>query len=100
MMMSGFGVAKRDIPEYMRWGTWVSYLRFALEGYVVSIYGDREKMDCAKMYCHFQTPEKFLREIDMDGAIFWVDVLGLAIILVFLRSIAYFMLRWRLLSQR
>lgn len=47
MMFAGFGVSLRDMPGYLKWGTYVSYLRYGLEGYVGSIYGrNRTTLGC------------------------------------------------------
>lgn len=68
---------------------------------MISIYGyDRAKLDCNAMYCHFKNPEKFLQEMSMADANFWVDAAALAGIFIGLRIIAYFVLRWRLHSIR
>ncbi|EZA48482.1 ATP-binding cassette sub-family G member [Ooceraea biroi] len=32
MMFSGFGILLRDLPSYLKWGSYVSYLRYGLEG--------------------------------------------------------------------
>lgn len=49
MMFAGFGVSLRDMPAYLQWGTYVSYLRFGLEGYVGSIYGlNRRTLACTE----------------------------------------------------
>ncbi|OAD59625.1 ATP-binding cassette sub-family G member 4 [Eufriesea mexicana] len=32
MMFAGFGVSLRDIPIYLKWGTYISFLRYGLEG--------------------------------------------------------------------
>ncbi|KAJ9595314.1 hypothetical protein L9F63_027301, partial [Diploptera punctata] len=39
MMFAGYGVNLRDMPKYLKWGTYISYLRYGLEGYVSAIYG-------------------------------------------------------------
>lgn len=38
-MFAGFGVSLRDLPNYLKWGSYVSYLRYGLEGYIyIHIY--------------------------------------------------------------
>lgn len=56
MMFAGFGVTLKDLPSYLKWGSHVSYLRYALEGYVGAIYGEnRATMDCdLAPYCHYK----------------------------------------------
>lgn len=68
---------------------------------MIAVYGmDREKLECNEIYCHYRSPQKFLKEMSMADANFWVDVAALAGIFVGLRIIAYFVLRWRLHSIR
>lgn len=102
MMFAGFGVTLRDLPMYLYWGSYISYLRYGLEGYVGAIYGlDRETMFCPEdKYCHYKYPEQFLEEIAMRGDQFWNDIIALVIILFFLRILAYVLLKWKLTSVR
>ncbi|KAI4463325.1 abc transporter g family member 28 [Holotrichia oblita] len=102
MMFAGFGVTLRDLPVYLYWGSYVSYLRYGLEGYVGAIYGlDRETMFCPEdKYCHYKYPEQFLEEIAMRGDQFWNDIIALIIILFFLRILSYVLLKWKLTSLR
>ncbi|XP_067010061.1 ATP-binding cassette sub-family G member 4 isoform X2 [Anabrus simplex] len=101
MMFAGFGVSLRDLPGYLRWGSYISYLRYGLEGYVGAIYGmDRPQLGCAEKYCHYKYPTKFLKEIAMRGDQFWNDMLALGLIFLMLRVAAYFLLRWKLVAVR
>jgi hypothetical protein len=55
MMFAGFGVTIRDLPEYLKWGSNFSYLRYGLEGIVSALYGDRGVLSCTKeIYCHYK----------------------------------------------
>lgn len=55
MMFAGFGVTLRDLPEYMKWGSHVSFMRYGLEGFVGAIYGEgRKTLDCNAIYCHYR----------------------------------------------
>ncbi|XP_012280877.1 ATP-binding cassette sub-family G member 1 [Orussus abietinus] len=101
MMFAGFGVTLRDLPSYMKWGSYLSYLRYGLEGYIGAIYGlNRPTLICRAGYCHYKYPHKFLAEIAMQGDQFWNDVIALCTILVVTRTFAYFLLRWKLMSSR
>lgn len=117
ILFSGFFVNFDTIPGYLQWVTYVSYVRYGFEGMVhserfpsipnlksilfagamVAIYGmDREKLQCNQIYCHYRSPKKFLEEMSMDNALFWVDAVALVGIFFALRIIAYFVLRWKL----
>jgi len=68
---------------------------------MVAVYGmEREKLKCSEMYCHFRSPKKFLEEMSMDNAEYWIDALALIGIFIGLRIIAYFVLRWKVHSIR
>lgn len=55
MMFAGFGVTLRDMPPYLKWGSYISYLRYGLEGYVGALYGDRAQLKCEMAdYCHYR----------------------------------------------
>lgn len=55
MMFAGFGVTLRDLPNYMKWGSHVSFMRYGLEGFVGAIYGEgRKTLDCNAIYCHYR----------------------------------------------
>ncbi|XP_041631733.1 ATP-binding cassette sub-family G member 4 isoform X2 [Drosophila kikkawai] len=97
ILFSGFFVNFDTIPGYLQWVTYVSYVRYGFEGAMVAIYGmDRAKMQCNQMYCHYRVPKKFLEEMSMDNALFWVDAVALIGIFFALRIVAYFVLRWKL----
>ncbi|KAG5340176.1 ABCG4 protein, partial [Acromyrmex heyeri] len=104
MMFAGFGVSLRDLPSYLKWGSYISYLRYGLEGFVGAIYGlDRPTLDCkekGEFYCHYKYPSKFLSDISMKGDQFWNDIIALATILLITRCSAYLLLRWKLMSYR
>ncbi|GLV37364.1 uncharacterized protein CBL_10669 [Carabus blaptoides fortunei] len=101
MMFAGFGVTLRDLPSYLHWGSYISYLRYGLEGFVGAIYGmNRPILHCPVNYCHYKYPDKFLDEIAMAGDQFWNDIIALLIILFALRTVAYYLLKWKLMAVR
>jgi ABC-type multidrug transport system permease subunit len=54
MMLAGFGVSLKDLPMLLKWGSYVSYLRYGLEGYVGALFYHREQLKCDAMYCHYK----------------------------------------------
>ncbi|KAG7202358.1 hypothetical protein KM043_018685 [Ampulex compressa] len=104
MMFSGFGVSLRDLPSYLKWGTYVSFLRYGLEGFIGSIYGlDRPVLPCTQkniVYCHYRYPNKFMTDIAISGDQFWNDIIVLCIMLLVIRGSAYLLLRWKIGSTR
>lgn len=102
MMFAGFGVTLRDLPSYLHWGSYVSYLRYGLEGYIGAIYGmDRPRLACNfEKYCHYRYTKTFLTDIAMSPDNFWFDVIALTVILFVLRTASFLLLRWKLNSVR
>nr|XP_027212133.1 ATP-binding cassette sub-family G member 1-like isoform X1 [Penaeus vannamei] len=101
LLFSGFFANFSTIPIYLRWITYISYVRYGFEGTLLSIYGfDRKPLHCSEAYCHYKSPKKFLEEMDIVGAEFWIDFLVLFSFFIILRTIGYFVLRWKLKAER
>jgi hypothetical protein len=72
---------------------------------LLSIYGfNRPTLDCDSSgdskKCIYKKSADFLADMDVGGAKFWVDFLVLTAMFVILRVIAYFVLRWKVTSDR
>lgn len=101
LLFSGFFVSFDAIPVYLRWITYLSYIRYGFEGTALATYSfGREKLKCFQVYCHFKNPETTLEELDMLDADFTFDILALLLIFVVLRIAAYLFLRWKLKTAR
>ncbi|XP_077269350.1 ATP-binding cassette sub-family G member 4 isoform X1 [Temnothorax americanus] len=101
LLFSGFFVSFDAIPVYLRWITYLSYIRYGFEGTALTIYGyGRQKLKCFQVYCHFKNPETTLEELDMLDADFTLDILALLLIFVVLRIAAYLFLRWKIKTAR
>ncbi|KAL0831096.1 hypothetical protein ABMA28_001969 [Loxostege sticticalis] len=102
MMFAGFGVTLKDLPPYLYWGSYISYLRYGLEGFVGAIYGlDRPILDCKQApYCHYKYPRQFLAEVSMSPDMFWWDVLALTVTVFTMRVAAFLLLKWKLNAVR
>ena len=62
ILFSGFFLTLDAIPVYLSWVSYLSYSRYSFEGLMLSVYGNgREAMHCSQPYCHFRSPEKFLK---------------------------------------
>ncbi|XP_066594323.1 ATP-binding cassette sub-family G member 4 [Prorops nasuta] len=101
ILFSGFFITFKAIPKYLRFLSYVSYIRYGFEGAMISVYGyNRAKLKCSDPYCHYKTPTKFLEEMSMENAVYWVDVVSLSVFLIVIRVCAYFVLKLKLRSLR
>jgi ATP-binding cassette, subfamily G (WHITE), member 1 len=101
LLFSGFFVSFNAIPIYLRWITYLSYIRYGFEATALATYGfDRPKLQCHSVYCHFKSPKVTLEELDMLDSNIVLDIVALGIIFVILRIAAYLFLRWKLKKQR
>ncbi|XP_054261106.1 ATP-binding cassette sub-family G member 4 isoform X2 [Macrosteles quadrilineatus] len=101
LLFSGFFVSFDAIPVYLRWITYLSYIRYGFEGTALATYSfGREKLKCFQTYCHFKSPDTTLEELDMTDASFTLDIVALIIIFFTLRVAAFLFLRWKLMSTR
>ena len=85
----------------MQWMSYVAYVRYGFEGTMLAIYGyDRETLHCSQAYCHFKHPKKFLEELSLDEGIFWIDVVSLLVFFFVLRLSGYFVLKYKVKSEK
>lgn len=99
ILFSGFFLSLDSIPRTLQWLGSISYLRYAFEGSMLSLYGyGRAKLDCSEVYCHFRVPSQFLKHLGMQDASYWYDCTLLFIFVVVLRLITYFVLKSKIKS--
>ncbi|XP_066252275.1 ATP-binding cassette sub-family G member 1-like [Euwallacea similis] len=98
----GFCLRRMDTPYFFRWLFTVSYFRAAFHGMVMSVYGfNRADLLCPEeeMYCHYEDPSKFLREMDIVN----VDLVSNISLVVFIWSLmhaATYLTLWFKLNKR
>lgn len=101
LLFSGFFVSFDAIPIYLRWITYLSYIRYGFEATALATYGfEREKLKCFQTYCHFKSPTTTLEELDMLKSDIMLDIVALIVIFIILRIAAFMFLRWKLKKQR
>ncbi len=101
LLFSGFFVNLNNIPTVIHWLTYIAYVRYGFQGAMLAIYGfDRAPLHCSTGYCHYKYPIKWLEQMDMDGGAFWICVVALCVSFLFLRLVGYFVLRFKVWSER
>ncbi|KAI8422543.1 hypothetical protein MSG28_006347, partial [Choristoneura fumiferana] len=101
LLFSGFFVSFNAIPVYLRWITYLSYIRYGFEGTALATYSfNRPNLQCHQPYCHFKDPNTTLEELDMSDADIGLDIAALCAIFLVLRISAFLFLRWKLKSTR
>lgn len=102
ILFAGFLVLFNHMPIVLYYVSHISYMRYALEGLVLSIYGyGREPLDCfnEEGYCHYRFPETTFKEIGMSDGKYCTDVTMMAGFLLFVMVISFFTLRKRVQSR-
>ena len=98
LAFAGFLVLFDHMPRFMYYVTYVSYLRYAFEAMVHSVYGfNRPNLPCPTTddmeYCQYRIPKVVLKELAIADTNYWVNVGILVAHFVALRFIAYCTLR-------
>ncbi|CAB3368402.1 Hypothetical predicted protein [Cloeon dipterum] len=97
----GMGSGSADIPILIRIGMNLSYLRYGLEGIIVTMYRlGRKSLPCPIDYCHLREPEALLRHVGMENVQYWQDAVLLIFSFVGLRLCTYVLLKYRLSSRK
>ncbi|KAF4518790.1 hypothetical protein B566_EDAN005411 [Ephemera danica] len=97
VVFSGFFVHMKDSPDWLHWLFHSSYMKYALEGMMMAVYGfNRPKLSCDEDYCHFKQPRTFLEALGMDKGNFWIDFGFLFALLLILRVLTFLVLKWRI----
>lgn len=77
----------------------VSFLRYGLTGFALSLYSDRPLMECPEPFCLYADPKILLRDLGMEEKTYYMQIVGLIIFTTLHRVMAYFFLRYRLTAE-
>ncbi len=103
IIFSGYYFSLRPIPYNLRWLTFISSMKFALEGLLITIYGfDRAEFSCEALLqtgemqrTNCLKPEQILQEMGVTMSIY-ADMIVLIVHFLILRGLCYLALRHRL----
>eukprot|EP00057_Strongylocentrotus_purpuratus_P020375 XP_011674849.1 PREDICTED: ATP-binding cassette sub-family G member 4 [Strongylocentrotus purpuratus] len=97
LLFSGFFVTLDNIPSYLRWMSYGSFVRYSYEGVMISVYGhDRGPIPCKSQdHCIFETAQDILDELDIGSDNLTLDFGVLAVFFIILRVICYCILRMK-----
>lgn len=94
IVYSGYVVLFSHMSSFMRTVSYGSFLRYAFEGLVLSLYADnRDILACPKDYCHYRHPKMILDTFSFTYDNYWIDVAILSSIVIIMRFIAFFTLK-------
>lgn len=101
LIFSGFFIQLNDAHPAMQWLFHASFLKYALEGGTLAIFGyERERMECSKLFCQFVLPKKFIKTVDMHNGDFMTAVIALLVIFFIFRFTAFYVMSFRVRSKR
>ncbi|CAG4972309.1 unnamed protein product [Parnassius apollo] len=96
IVFAGFLVLFAHMTSVMRAISYVSFLKYAYEGLVLSMYSyGRAPLNCPDdvIYCHMRFPNKIIEEFSMNPENYWIDIAVLLSEIIIVRVLAYFTLR-------
>ncbi|XP_046611238.1 ATP-binding cassette sub-family G member 1-like [Neodiprion virginianus] len=100
MLVSIQGMGNPEpLPLYRTLVMYSSYIRYGLEGLIISSYGEgRRKLSCPpeEDYCQYRYPIALLKVMGMEENMFWRDFIALVVINIILKAVIFYLLRQRL----
>ncbi|XP_015909553.1 ATP-binding cassette subfamily G member 4 isoform X2 [Parasteatoda tepidariorum] len=101
LLFSGFFISLETIPPYLQWLSYLSYIRYSYQSVLLGIYSmGRPELFCDKIFCPFQEPLDFLKEMDMLKGSLYVDYAALWGFFFAFRIVAYIVLWYRVVYNR
>lgn len=101
LLFSGFVVTLRAMPSYLHWISYLSFVRYAYEGCMMTLYGyGRPEMPCndeedSTGPCLFTDPMEFIRFLGLNVITVELCAVALLVFVVLLNAATYLALRLR-----
>ncbi|XP_070132821.1 ATP-binding cassette sub-family G member 1 isoform X4 [Drosophila bipectinata] len=102
LMFSGFLILLNHIPAAMRFISYLSPMRYALENMVVSLYGNnRGQLNCpdSEFYCHFKYAVTVLQQFGMEQGHYGYNIMMILGQITLFKVLAYFTLKRKIKSN-
>lgn len=81
----------------LTWLFHISFLKYALEGAVLSIFGyGRPEMSCDEIFCYYKKPQKFMKDMALDQGSFLYACIALTTMCFLLRIAAFYVMSYRI----
>lgn len=90
----GFGYAQ-ELNYFVKMIMQFSFVRYSLVGLMTALYNNRDKIECSDIYCHYNDPHVFLKDMGMLGN-YRVQITALIIFLILYKCFVYTLLRYKL----
>uniref|UniRef100_A0A2P2I873 ATP-binding cassette sub-family G member 1-like n=1 Tax=Hirondellea gigas TaxID=1518452 RepID=A0A2P2I873_9CRUS len=101
LLFSGFFIQFNTIPVYMRWITYLSFVRYGFEGALLSVYGfGRGDLECSEAFCYLRSSSKILQTLNIEEENICLDVGMLLVYFFVVRIMGYYILRWKVRKPR
>lgn len=96
VLFGGFFITNQDISSSMQWMFDITYLKHSLDGVGSLVFGfNRTKLNCHEIYCHFESPKKFMNFIGLQDDLPRVFI-AILTTLVIVHVATFFIMRYRL----
>ncbi|XP_058449766.1 ATP-binding cassette sub-family G member 1-like [Malaya genurostris] len=100
MLFSGCFITLDQIPKILKPLTYVSFERYAYEGFLHVLYGlNRKDMECPEIFCYYSKLSKYLKFLQMPVLDLELDLLALSLFASTMTVGFYFCLKRRTAQQ-
>ncbi|XP_030767197.1 ATP-binding cassette sub-family G member 1-like [Sitophilus oryzae] len=100
LALACYGMGYRAaIEPFMKIMISISYLRFGVVGFSLTLFKNREPLDCDEMYCHYRNTDLLLKDMGMETASSQIQLYAILAYTIFFRILAYCTLKYQLTSE-
>lgn len=98
VLFSGVAIIKKDANIFFHWIFELCYVKHAGDSTLAALMGyNRSRLNCGEQfYCHYEKPKKLIDSLELEDEIGYLKIFYLVIFLTFFRSVAFYMINYRL----